>query len=396
MSAPRILIVRLSAHGDVVQTLPLLATIRRRAPQAFVGWLVERAASPLLAHHPMLDRLHICERKRWLTEAKDWRQLPRVWREVQDFLNEIRAQGYTHALDTQGLLKSAIWPWLARVPNRIGDAGAREQAARFYTHTVPAHNRRDINTPAWIEFLRLTDPPGISYLPPAPAGAEAPPILFPLAAVSREAKRPIDVLMAPIHRRFGEATHIIGLAPATTWSSKQWPLPYWRELLGRLSALNLPVVLLGSPEDVPMARTLLGNASGWSHVFNWTGATSLENLPYALGKLAVLVAPDSLALHMGAAVAAQPGQANKPRILGLYGPTSAGRTGPWGLQHETLSTALACQPCFARQCPLPPPQTLACQRLLSVDQVFTAVAGMVSYTAGQPVNSKAAGALPTG
>ena len=74
----RILIVRLSAHGDVIHTLPLLAALKKHAPHTHIGWLVEASAAPLLAGHPLIDQLHVSHRKDWLKRAKNPLNWPRV------------------------------------------------------------------------------------------------------------------------------------------------------------------------------------------------------------------------------------------------------------------------------------------------------------------------------
>src|SRR5690348_16136371 len=94
----------------------------------------------------------------------------------------------------------------------------------------------------------------------------------------------------------------------------------------------------------------------------------------------ILIGPDSAPLHIANALASQPDAGGKPRILGLYGPTAPGRTGPVGAQHRTLQTALPCQPCFKGRCRLLSPDEAhleaPCLQALEPKDVLAAIADM--------------------
>jgi hypothetical protein len=122
----RILIVLPGALGDVVRGLPLLGRLRRRHPDATIGWVVEPLSAPVLAGHPWLDRIHRFERTRgvagYLAVAR-----------------EVRAAGYDVALDLGRSAKSAVLGALSRAPRRIGFArdDAREGAWLLATERLP-------------------------------------------------------------------------------------------------------------------------------------------------------------------------------------------------------------------------------------------------------------------
>ncbi len=80
-----ILIVKLSAIGDVIHTLPSLAALRRLYPDAHITWVVEEAASGLVLHHPLLDRVIIFRRKKWIEDMKASR-FQSVWQDARSFL----------------------------------------------------------------------------------------------------------------------------------------------------------------------------------------------------------------------------------------------------------------------------------------------------------------------
>lgn len=344
----RVLICRLSAHGDVVQTLPLLHALKDGDPDCRVGWLVEAAAAPLLEDHPLIDRLHVCYRKRWLQNLKR----PAAWlgtlKEVQAFIRDIRREKYTASLDVQGLLKSALWPWLAGIPRRLGNRGARENAGRFYTETLAPHPIRVTAPPAverYLEFahaLGLPKAAPVFTIPPVPEGVQA----------------RIDRLLAQSE---GHGP-LVGLAPFTRWPSKHWRAPYWGQLATLLRAAGMRPVLIGGEGDREAAAQMLKDLPP-DAVLNLVGQTGWVDLYALFRRVDVMIGPDSAPLHIANAV-------GHALIIGLYGSTAPGRTGPIGARHRTLTAGLECQPCFDRHCPL---QTDACMKELTPEQVMAAV-----------------------
>lgn len=356
----RILIVRLSAHGDVIHTLPVLAAIKRHDPQAFVGWLVEAAAAPLLESHPLIDQLHVSHRKRWLS----WLLRPNRWSqligEVGALLRELQAARYEVSFDAQGLLKSALWPWLAKIPLRYGFQATREQADWFYNRRLPPMRIRDAQTPAVQRYLDFARVLGITV--------EQPDFVLPLPNQTAVAKvrhwlKPWSQYKRPL----------VVLAPFTRWPSKHWPMEHWAKLLALLLAWDVSVVLLGASGDKEQAAVLLGPHAESPEVLNLVGQTDWPDLYALFAQAHLVIGLDSAPLHIANAVGV-------PQLLGLYGPTAPGRTGPLGRKAQVLSTTLACQPCFERQCPL---KTLACMQQLSPTQVMKSAAEALQAIQGE-------------
>src|SRR6185295_5624973 len=113
-----VLIVRLSALGDVVHVLPALAALRESSPSLRIGWAVEEKAASLLQGHPQIDRLHVIPRGELSQAAKRLalgRFASRAWRVVK----ELRAESYEATLDFQSNFRSALLARLAGAPRRI-------------------------------------------------------------------------------------------------------------------------------------------------------------------------------------------------------------------------------------------------------------------------------------
>jgi len=359
-STPRILIVRLSAHGDVIHTLPLLSALKKRYPQAYVGWLVEESAAPLLINHPLIDRLHVSSRKRWLKLAKNPLNWPKALVELRALIQELRHEKYEVSLDVQGLLKSAMWPFLAQIPHRYGFLNTREFGDLFYTDTLPYHDLKNPNLPVVERFLDFARALGCQIHTPEF-------VIPPSSETSRQKVANLLSTSAP-------DLPLVAIAPFTRWASKHWLPEAWSQLLTDLLRLPVRVVIIGSPQDASATQAILNQVSNepkTGELLNWVGQTDWPDLYALFQQTRLMIGLDSGPLHVANAV-------GTPVIIGLYGPTASGRTGPIGPQHVTLSTALPCQPCYAHECPI---KTHDCMRQLTPIAVMAMVRQQLGLSA---------------
>ena len=246
----RILVVRLGAMGDILHTLPAVASLKHSYPGAHLTWVVESRWRPLLEENPFIDRIVELRRE--------------SGRGLIETVRELRSQGYDFAVDFQGLMKSALAAAFAR-PERIfgyHQSQVRERvAALFYSDKVTARAAHVVD-----RHLELA----------AAAGAARLLRNFPLPAGRDEGKLPAgDFVLA---------------SPLAGWGAKQWPLEYYTALGERLrSELGVPLVLDGPP------------GSAFDH------HSSLAGLIHATRRAAAVVGVDSGPLHLAAAL-------NKPGV----------------------------------------------------------------------------------
>ncbi len=135
-----ILIVKTSAIGDVIHTLPSLWSLRAHFPDAQITWLVEESAADLLYGHPALNRVLVARRKTWLNDARAGRLSGAVGGLIQ-FIRQLRDTRYDLIIDFQGLIKSAIWVALAKGVRKVGFGRGMEHAEHSYlalNERVPA------------------------------------------------------------------------------------------------------------------------------------------------------------------------------------------------------------------------------------------------------------------
>ena len=135
--SPRILLVRLSAIGDVIHGMPIAVALRERFPRAFLAWAVEQRAADLLEGHPAIDQRIVLPRG-WL------RSPSAVWR----LRRQLRSLGFDTAIDAQGLSKSAIVAWLCGARRRIGMGGRWGRETQPVAQYDTRRHRRPARHPA--------------------------------------------------------------------------------------------------------------------------------------------------------------------------------------------------------------------------------------------------------
>lgn len=124
----KILIIKPSALGDIVQALPVLTGLRRRWPAAQIDWIVNDSLREILESHPALTKTILYPRQRWNCPAR----LPEMWR----WGRRLREEHYDMTIDLQGLMRSALMTWAAASPRRLGLSSAREGARAFYSEFI--------------------------------------------------------------------------------------------------------------------------------------------------------------------------------------------------------------------------------------------------------------------
>ena len=339
-----LLIVKLSALGDVVQAIPTFEALRDHYPTAHIAWLVEEGAADLLQHYPGLDEVLLCRRRSWLQEFKRPLRWPAVLQDMVRFCRGLRQRYYDMIIDLQGLLKSAIWVGLARGSRKIGFDQTREASWRFVNERLPAY---DPNRHALERYLDVA-----RYL-----GAEVDNIRVNEPWTAKEANQ--------FQGRLDEITRtssgpLVACHPISRWETKLWPeLSFAKLATEMVSRLEATVVFTGSKEDREAISRII-DAASVDGIHNWAGITGLRELAYLCKQAAVVVSTDSGPMHLAAALGTP--------VVALFGPTAPWRTGPFGLKHKVLRADRDCSPCFQKTC-----DTADCLAVIRVADVFQAV-----------------------
>jgi lipopolysaccharide heptosyltransferase II len=346
----KILILKPSSLGDVIQALPVLRLLKRHHRDAEIFWWIDAALAPLIEGDPDLAGIVRFERKRW--------GKPQHWPEMLRSIRWLRAQKFDLVIDLQCLLRSGAFGWLARGKFLVGLDEVREGARGFYDLAVP---RQSFHTHAADWYLSVLPPLGVpvhknfQWLPERPEIA---------AEVDRKWPEANSKLKA-------QNSKLILLQPGARWKNKRWPANHFAELL-RLLAGKLPgarFAILGDRGDQPLGEMISRAAP--ERCLNLCGATSLPEMIEWLRRCDLLVTNDTGPMHVAAAL-------GKP-LVALFGPTEPRRTGPYGQLENVLRLALPCSPCLSSRCHFEKPEE--CLRALPPAQVFERVQKLLSHHA---------------
>lgn len=283
----KILIIRLSAIGDVVFASPLIKALRRTYPRAHLAWLVEPAAAPLLRNNPDLDEVIPWPKQEWKRLWRERRVL-QLLRAMRGFARELRAHGFDLALDLQGLMKSALWAYLSGAPQRWG-LGSKEGSARLMTRVFERHGG---GPRIGSEYFHLAQELGLDM------GDFEMDVALPESdeayALEFRARGPYAVI-----------------CPFTTRPQKHWVEARWPDLAERImERFAMPVLMLGGPADVE-AGERISRANG--RIVSQVGKSSLTRTAALIRHASLLVGVDTGLTHMGIAF-------NVP-TLALFGST---------------------------------------------------------------------------
>ncbi len=340
MRPRRILLVRLSAIGDIVFASPLIDAFRRAWPDAHLAWLAQPECAALLRGHPALDEVIEWPYRDLRALARSGR-LGRLGAEVRRLVGALRARHFDLAVDLQGLLKSALPVWLSGAPERIG-LGSREGSHLLMTRVI---GRGGDSERVGSEYLHLAETLGL------PVDDFAMRIYY-----DADARRAADALIKGAGLDAGYSV----ICPFTTRPQKHWFEDRWAALAIRLQReLNLPVLMLGGPADRDAAARIQRDAG--DGIVNLAGETSLLQAAALIDSARLLIGVDTGLSHMGIAF-------QRPTLL-LFGSTcpylDSTRADARVLYHR-----LTCSPC--RRHPTCD-GAFTCMRLIDVDEVMEAV-----------------------
>jgi lipopolysaccharide heptosyltransferase I len=314
-----ILIIRVSAIGDVIHTLPALFLLKQCLPEARIEWVVQQKAASLLIDQPFIDHLHILP-NRFFTPCN----LP----VTIDTIHALRQTTWDAIIDFQGLLKtSLLLAPLQGTKYGFDRNHAREQLSCWFTHhhTTPDYTniiQKNLALAADVVY----DKNGWRTILPTVQTLQKQFFLY----FSPTVRQTVDPWFAQHNiERF------IALCPNTTWPSKHWPTERWVELIDYLLATDAtaqtPIVLVGSTFG-KAAADLAAIATQTKRHIVYLPAWDLLTVAYALTKAAVVIAPDTGLLHLADYLAVP--------SIGLFGPTNKDRHGPF---LQTINQALALQ-----------------------------------------------------
>ncbi len=307
--------------GDLVHTLPAVAALRSRFPDARIDWLVESRHREVLLDNPDVNGLIEVDTLGWRRSLYS----PRTWREIRASIARIRERRYDFVLDLQGTIKSAVSAFLARSDRRIGFGAGhlKERAASFlYTERVTANGARPHVIDRHLGLLRALD-------------IDTQDRRFPIS-VSPAAEAAAEVELARMNLR-----DYVLLNPGGSWVTKRWS----PERFGKLASAirrewKLESLVVWGPGEEGMAQEVLEASEGAARL---APKTSLRELVPYIRRARLFVSGDSGPLHLASACGVP--------AVGIFGPTDPARNGPFGEGDEAVWKHVDCAPCYKQRCP---------------------------------------------
>jgi len=309
----RLLIVRLSAMGDVIHTLPAVQALREAVPQAHIGWLIEERWAELLCApgaprrgarsslRPLVDEVHAVNLKGWkksLFSISTLQRIATVW-------NDVRDARYDVAVDLQGAVRSAVLARWSGARVVYGAADPRESpASLWYTRKVVARGRHVIEQNVSVAGGLLENQ-----------------VKVPRAQLPRDAQA--EVRIGQRLGDFGIGEFAI-LNPGAGWGAKRWPAERYGEVARGLADLGMRSILNYGPGEEELVRATEAASGGTARAMSCT----LTELIALTRRARLFVGGDTGPLHLAAALSVP--------VVAIYGPTDPARNGPYGTRSVVL------------------------------------------------------------
>jgi heptosyltransferase-2 len=311
-----LLVVAPNWIGDALLAQPLLERLRRCRPDAHIDVLAPAWTAPVFRRMP---------------EVREVIEAPFAHGELalgrqRAIARTLRSRGYDEAIVLPNSLKSALVPWLAGIPKRVGYRGEHR-----YGLLNAMHRLDPARVPLMADrYARLADPPGRPIGMPLGAGhltVDASNRARVVAALGLDVSRPI-----------------VAFCPGAEYGpAKRWPARHFAALAEMLAREGRAVWLFGSPKDAPVAAEIRALAPDVP-IVDLCGRTDLAAAIDLLALAEAVVTNDSGLMHVAAGVA-------RP-VVALYGSSSPAHTPPLTQAARLVSLNVECSPCFQRECPL--------------------------------------------
>ncbi|MPW37524.1 lipopolysaccharide heptosyltransferase II [Vibrio sp. B1Z05] len=340
----KILIIGPSWVGDMVMSQSLYRTLKEQNPDAIIDVLAPAWCKPILSRMPEVNQaiemplghgaLKIIERYKIGTA--------------------LRNKHYTHAYVLPNSAKSALIPFFAAIPSRIGWKGE----IRYGLLNDLRENKKSFTFMAE-RYVALAYPKEKMLDSSSLGGLNN--ILWPKLALNEEVVR-----NTALKFNLNSDMPIVGLCPGAEFGpAKKWPTAHYATLAKQLLENGFQVWLFGSEKDSSTTTEILESQSTEYkiHIKNLAGETSLEEAVDLLSLCQHVVSNDSGLMHVAAATGCH--------VIGIYGSTSPNYTPPLATQIDIINTDIECRPCFKRECPL---GHLKCLQEILPETIFRRIA----------------------
>ena len=345
MDQLKFLILRLSAVGDVIRTLPAVKALKEYYPNSSITWITEEPSRTLLESQPEIDKVLLLPRKRWTYGMKSLRSMGRTMGEGYGFILDLRRRRFDVALDFHGILKSGLLSFLSGAPQRIGFDRKSSKEGNFLFSNIKVRLPKEKMSRFQKNFALLRG-----------MGLEVN-HFTPNLHVPEEDREHIEsffnTLSLPIKRPL-IAIHP-GTSPKTIY--KRWMADQYSQLSDRLiHELNATVIFTWGPGELNWVEGIRKQMKEPSILGPQT--ESLTKLGEIFRRSNLYIGGDTGPMHIASLMGVP--------VVVIYGPTDPIVNEPFG-PHKKVRKEVGCNPCRKRSC-----KELTCLKTIQVDDVFKA------------------------
>jgi len=374
----RILLIKPSALGDVVHTLPVLVKLRVRYPRARIDWLITPENAEVVRYHPALSNVVLFARRDFSKRGRRWRAFLSFF----DLLKQIRSAKYELIIDMHGQVRSAFFALISGARVRIGfDRPVKRGLTVSTEHdlkNIPSHGWRGAREGSWIAYTHRIPIPTLDvhaidrYLWVAPLLGldDNPPDLT--IHLSPQATSKVNRLLE--EQGVTVSKPLVVLVPGTIWETKHWTIEGFAGVARQFLQDGFAVALAGTMRDQQRCRQIAAAAPGTCDL---SGKTTPADLAALIRRAEVAVTNDSGSMHVAASL-------GKP-MVSVFGPTNPVHIGPYERPESVVRVDLPCSPCNYRrlsQCPF----DHACMKQVTSAMVVERVRKILSTAKSQPAS----------
>lgn len=335
MNYQNILIIKLSAIGDVIHALPVASALKKYNPNSKITWIVEPPAYDLLINNPYIDEIIVFDKKKY-------KSITGLIKYGLALARKLRGHKFDLVLDLQGLFKSGAIAFLSGATKKLVYCNARE-LSNLIGYKVDGRYSEGHVVDRYLDVVRYL---GVNIDKP----------YFEINITHQEAAK-TDAIAAK--SGLDLTNPYVVLAPGTNWPNKCWPTSHFAVLADKLFDEGIIPVIIGGPKDAVLYKEIAAKTQ--IPPVDLVGKTNLKELAYIIKQARAFIGGDTGPMHLAAAV-------NTP-VIAMFGPTDPKRNGPYGDNHKVLVTPWECRGCWKRKCY----KNIECLESISPDTVYEAL-----------------------
>jgi lipopolysaccharide heptosyltransferase I len=329
-----VLIIRLSSLGDIIHTLPAYSALREKKPDAKIAWIVEENGREILDLVPGINHIVVAKTKGWkISSRKSWSEIKRIQKDIKN--------RHQTAIDFQGLVKSGVCAYLSRAKRRIGfhRKNLKEPLAFvFYTDQLKEISEKIHVIQKNLSLLSLV-------------GIEEEQFTFPLV-IPDTLQQSTRKLLADLGYQDSDTLVVLNVGAA--WETKRWHSERWVELIRFLKAHRNDLFFLllwGNEEEKTIADFIHKEISVKTIPF-----LNIKDVFALMKEAHLVVSGDTFALQAACALSTP--------AVGIFGPTSPKRNGPFSPNDRVAFHEMECSHCYKRKC-----STVDCLEKITAEEV---------------------------